>query len=75
MGVLDNPGNQALGNVLGGSTNRLAAGILQMIQNQRGGCSPLSGSSPFRFTHCNVFHGANEMSPEFTNVKQGIHNR
>ena len=41
MGVLDNPGSQALGNVLGGSTNRLAAGILQMIQNQRGGLQGL----------------------------------
>jgi uncharacterized protein YidB (DUF937 family) len=41
MGVLDNLENQALGNVLGGSSNPLAAGILQMIQNQPGGLQGL----------------------------------
>jgi len=37
MGLLDNLENQALGNVLGSSSNPLASGILQMIQNQPGG--------------------------------------
>ena len=37
MGLLDNLENQALGSVLGGSSNPLAAGLLQMIQNQPGG--------------------------------------
>jgi uncharacterized protein YidB (DUF937 family) len=37
MGLLDGLENQALGNVLGGSNNPLASGILQMIQNQPGG--------------------------------------
>jgi uncharacterized protein YidB (DUF937 family) len=37
MGLLDSLENQALGNVLGGSTNPLASGLLQMIQNQPGG--------------------------------------
>jgi len=37
MGLLDNLENQALGNVLGGSSNPLASGLLQMIQNQPGG--------------------------------------
>jgi uncharacterized protein YidB (DUF937 family) len=41
MGVLDNLENQAMGNVLGGSSNPLAAGILQMIQNQPGGLQGL----------------------------------
>jgi hypothetical protein len=31
MGLLDNLENQALGNVLGGSSNPLASGLLQMI--------------------------------------------
>ena len=37
MGLLDGLESQALGNVLGGSNNPLASGILQMIQNQPGG--------------------------------------
>jgi uncharacterized protein YidB (DUF937 family) len=37
MGLLDNLENEALGNVLGSSTNPLASGLLQMIQNQPGG--------------------------------------
>ncbi|MBZ5667406.1 MAG: YidB family protein [Acidobacteriia bacterium] len=37
MGLLDNLENQVLGNVLGRSSNPLAAGLLQMIQNQPGG--------------------------------------
>jgi uncharacterized protein YidB (DUF937 family) len=37
MGLLDNLENQALGNVLGKSSNPLATGLLQMIQNQPGG--------------------------------------
>ncbi len=37
MGLLDNLENQALGNVLGGSSNPLATSVLQMIQNQPGG--------------------------------------
>jgi uncharacterized protein YidB (DUF937 family) len=41
MGLLDNLENQALGNVLGGSTNPLASGLLQMIQNQPGGLQGL----------------------------------
>lgn len=41
MGLLDNLKNQALGGVLGGSSNPLAAGILQMIQNQPGGLQGL----------------------------------
>jgi uncharacterized protein YidB (DUF937 family) len=41
MGLLDNLENQALGNMLGGSSNPLAAGILQMIQNQPGGLQGL----------------------------------
>jgi uncharacterized protein YidB (DUF937 family) len=41
MGLLDNLENQALGNVLGGSSNPLAAGLLQMIQNQPGGLQGL----------------------------------
>ena len=41
MALLDNLENQALGNVLGGSSNPLAAGILQMIQNQPGGLQGL----------------------------------
>jgi len=36
MGLLDNLESQALGKVLGGSTNPLASGLLQMIQNQPG---------------------------------------
>lgn len=41
MGLLDNLENQALGNVLSGSSNPLAAGLLQMIQNQPGGLQGL----------------------------------
>jgi uncharacterized protein YidB (DUF937 family) len=37
MGLLDNLENQALGNVLGGSSNPLATSVLQLIQNQPGG--------------------------------------
>ncbi len=37
MGMLDNLENQALGSVLGGSSNPLATSVLQMIQNQPGG--------------------------------------
>jgi uncharacterized protein YidB (DUF937 family) len=37
MGLLDNLENQALGSVLGSSSNPLATGLLQMIQNQPGG--------------------------------------
>ncbi|MGA3093014.1 MAG: YidB family protein [Terriglobales bacterium] len=41
MGLLDSLENQALGNVLGGSSNPLASGLLQMIQNQPGGLQGL----------------------------------
>ena len=41
MGLLDNLENQVLCNVLGGSSNPLAAGLLQMIQNQPGGLQGL----------------------------------
>jgi uncharacterized protein YidB (DUF937 family) len=41
MGLLDNLENQALGNVLGGGSNSLASGLLQMIQNQPGGLQGL----------------------------------
>jgi uncharacterized protein YidB (DUF937 family) len=41
MGIFDTLENQALGGVLGGSSNPLAAGILQMIQNQPGGLQGL----------------------------------
>jgi uncharacterized protein YidB (DUF937 family) len=41
MGLLDNLENQALGNVLGGSSNPLASSLLQMIQNQPGGLQGL----------------------------------
>jgi uncharacterized protein YidB (DUF937 family) len=41
MGLLDNLENQALGNVLGGTSNPLASGLLQMIQNQPGGLQGL----------------------------------
>ena len=37
MGLLDNLENAAMGKVLGGNSNPLATGILQMIQNQPGG--------------------------------------
>ena len=37
MGLLDGLENQALGNILGRSSNPLASGLLQMIQNQPGG--------------------------------------
>lgn len=37
MGLLDNLENEAAGKVLGGSSNPLASGLLQMIQNQPGG--------------------------------------
>lgn len=41
MGLLDNLENQALGKVLGGSSNSLTSGLLQMIQNQPGGLQGL----------------------------------
>jgi uncharacterized protein YidB (DUF937 family) len=41
MGFLDNLENQALGKVLGGTSNPLASGLLQMIQNQPGGLQGL----------------------------------
>jgi uncharacterized protein YidB (DUF937 family) len=41
MGLLDNLENQAMGNVLGGNSNPLASGLLQMIQNQPGGLQGL----------------------------------
>jgi len=41
MGLFDNLENQVLGNVLGGSSNPLASGLLQMIQNQPGGLQGL----------------------------------
>lgn len=41
MGLLDSLENQELGNVLGGSSNPLASGLLQMIQNQPGGLQGL----------------------------------
>jgi uncharacterized protein YidB (DUF937 family) len=41
MGLLDNLDNAAMGKVLGGNSNPLAAGILQMIQNQPGGLQGL----------------------------------
>jgi uncharacterized protein YidB (DUF937 family) len=37
MGLLDNLENQAVGNVLGSSSNPLASSLLHMIQNQPGG--------------------------------------
>src|SRR5271163_4909248 len=37
MGMLDNLENQAVGNVLGSSSNPLASSLLHMIQNQPGG--------------------------------------
>jgi len=41
MGLLDNLENAAMGKVLGGSSNPLASGLLQMIQNQPGGLQGL----------------------------------
>ena len=41
MGLLDNIENQAFGSVLGGGSNSLASGLLQMIQNQPGGLQGL----------------------------------
>jgi len=41
MGLLDNLENEALGKVLGGGSNPLATGLLQMIQNQPGGLQGL----------------------------------
>ena len=41
MGFLDNLENQALGSVLGSSSNPLATSLLQMIQNQPGGLQGL----------------------------------
>jgi uncharacterized protein YidB (DUF937 family) len=41
MGLLDNLENQAVSSMLGGSSNPLAASILQMIQNQPGGLQGL----------------------------------
>jgi uncharacterized protein YidB (DUF937 family) len=41
VGLLDNLENQALGKMLGGTSNPLASGLLQMIQNQPGGLQGL----------------------------------
>ncbi len=41
MGLLDSLENQALGSILGGNSNPLATGLLQMIQNQPGGLQGL----------------------------------
>lgn len=41
MGLLDNLENQAVSKLLGGSSNSLATGLLQMIQNQPGGLQGL----------------------------------
>ena len=41
MGLLDNLEGQALSGLLGSSSNPLAAGLLQMIQNQPGGLQGL----------------------------------
>jgi len=41
MGLLDSLENQALGSIMGGSSNPLATGLLQMIQNQPGGLQGL----------------------------------
>ena len=41
MGLLDNFGNQAAGNVSGGGSNALVSTLLQMIQNQPGGLQGL----------------------------------
>jgi len=41
MGLLDNLENEALGKVMGGTSNPLASGLLQMIQNQPGGLQGL----------------------------------
>ncbi len=41
MGLLDNLENQVMGTVLGGSSNSLATGLLQMIQSQPGGLQGL----------------------------------
>ena len=41
MGLLDNLENEAMGRVLGGSSNPLASGLLQLIQNQPGGLQGL----------------------------------
>ena len=42
MGIFDNLESKALGNVLGDNPNPLAAGLLQMIQNQPGGLQGLA---------------------------------
>ena len=42
MGMFDNLESNALGNVLGDNPNPLAAGLLQMIQNQPGGLQGLA---------------------------------
>ena len=44
MGLLDNLENEAMGRVLGGSSNPVASGLLQMIQNQPGGLQGLMQS-------------------------------
>jgi len=41
MGLLDNLEGQALGGLLGGNSNPLVSGLLQMIQNQPGGLQGL----------------------------------
>ena len=44
MSLLDNIENEAMSKVLGGSSNPLAAGLLQMIQNHPGGLQGLAQS-------------------------------
>src|ERR1700758_1730150 len=41
MGILDELENRAANSMLGGTSNPLATGLLQMIQNQPGGLSGL----------------------------------
>lgn len=41
MGLLDNLENRAAGSALGGGTNSLTSGLLQLIQNQPGGLQGL----------------------------------
>ncbi|MGH9514023.1 MAG: YidB family protein [Terriglobales bacterium] len=41
MGLLDNLESEAMGKVMGGTSNPLATGLLEMIQNQPGGLQGL----------------------------------
>ncbi len=41
MGLLDNLENEAIGKVMGSTSNPMASGLLQMIQNQPGGLAGL----------------------------------